>query len=217
MIERATFDPEWALDDPDLTLLDVGHPLVRQLIEAVKQQAFVVGASAPSQGFVVGASAPSSHYGRTAYMVTPDVEEVTALFHLLARYVVNTQPSSIVEELLPVGVPVYGGEWDVLEGQHMSFTGEEARRLLEVRPSAETRTLSEVREVLADALSIQGLERLLEDAVEARRKELVAERRNMRQQMEQREGAQAAEWLHGIDDLSPGSFDLLAVTVLWPE
>ena len=206
VIERATFDPEWALDDPDLTLLDVGHPLVRQLIEAVKQQAFVVGALAPS-----------SHYGRTAYVVTPDVEEMTALFHLLARYVVNTDPTSIVEELLPVGVPVYGGEWDVLEGQHASFTGEEAQRLLEVQPSAETRTLSEVREVLADALSIQGLERLLEDAVEARRKELVAERRSMRQQMEQREGAQAAEWLHGIDDLSPGSFDLLAVTVLWPE
>jgi hypothetical protein len=217
VIERATFDPEWALDDPDLTLLDVGHPLVRRLIEEVKQQAFVAGALAPSQGFVVGASAPSSHYGRTACLVTPDVEEVTALFHLLARYVVNTQPSSIVEELLPVGVPVYGGEWDVLEGQHTSFTGEEARRLLEVQPSAETRTGSEVREVLADALEMQGLERLLEGAVEARREELVAERCNMRQQMEHREGAQAAEWLHGIDDLSPGSFDLVAVTVLWPE
>jgi hypothetical protein len=206
MIERATFDPEWALDDPDVTLLDVGHPLVRRLIEEVKQQAFVVGASAPS-----------SHYGRTACLVTPDVEEVTALFHLLARYVVNTEPTSTVEELLPVAVPVYGGEWDVLEGQHTSFTGEEARRLLEVQPSAETRTGSEVRELLADALSIQGLERLLEDAVEARRRELVAERCNMRQQMEHREGAQAAEWLHGIDDLSPGSFDLVAVTVLWPE
>jgi hypothetical protein len=210
-----------------VTLLDVGHPLVRQLIEAVKQQAFVagalaasqgfvVGASAPSQGFVVGASAPSSHYGRTAYIVTPDIDEVTALFHLLARYVVNTDPTSIVEELLPVAVPVYGGEWDVLEGQHTSFTGEEARRLLEVQPSAETRTLPEVREVLADALSIQGLERLLEDAVEARRRELVAERERMRDQMQAVEGAQPAEWLEGIDDLAPGSFDLLTVTVLFP-
>jgi hypothetical protein len=60
--------------------------------------------------------------------------------------------------------------------------------------------------------------------VEARRQELVAQRRNMRQsfeeaqdrQMEQQAGMQTAEWLKGIDDLSPGSFDLLTVTVLFP-
>jgi hypothetical protein len=52
--------------------------------------------------------------------------------------------------------------------------------------------------------------------VETRRQELVAERRRMREQMEQQEGAQAAAWLQGIDDLSPGSFDLLTVTVFYP-
>jgi len=60
------------------------------------------------------------------------------------------------------------------------------------------------------------LERLLDDAVEARRQELVAERYSMRRQMEEREGTQTAEWMRGIDDLSPGSFDLLTVTVLFP-
>jgi len=140
-----------------------------------------------------------------------------ALFHLLARYVVNTEPTSIVEELLPLAMPVYGGEWSVLGGQHTAVSGEEARRLWEVRPSADTHTESEVREVLTDTLTIQGLERLLENAVEAWRQELVAERRSMRRQMEQREGTQAAEWLQGIDDLLPGSFDLLTVTVLFPR
>ncbi len=191
VIERATFDAEWALGDPDLTLLDVGHPLVRRLIEEVKQNTF----------------REVEHYGRTAYVVTPDVEEVTALFHLLTRYVVNTKPTSIVEELLPVAVPVYGGK---------PLDAETTRRLLRATPSPETRTEAEARETLADALTIEGLAMLLEDAVEARRRELVAERRRMRQQMEQRGSAQAAEWLRGIDDLSPGSFDLLAVTVYYP-
>ena len=191
VIERATFDPEWALEDPDVTLLDVGHPLVRRLIEEVKQNAF----------------RETEHYGRTAYMVTSDVDEVTALFHLLVRYVVNTEPASIVEELLPVAVPVYdGGPLDA----------EATRRLLHATPSPETRTEAEVRETLADALAIEGLEGLLEDALEARRQQLITERRSMRQQIEQREGAQAAEWLWGIDDLSPGSFDLLGVTALFP-
>ncbi|MBN1580239.1 MAG: DEAD/DEAH box helicase [Anaerolineae bacterium] len=205
VIARATFDPEWALDDPDVTLLDVGHPLVRRLIEEVKQNAFREGLSQKDR----------EHYGRTAYVVTPDVDEVTALFHLLARYVVNTEPTAIVEELLPVAVPVYGGEWSVLEGQQTMVTSEEARQLGNAQPSAQTRTESEVREILADALAIEGLERLFQRAVETRRQERVAERQRMRQQMEA-QGTKDVTWLRGIDDLSPGSYDLLAVTVYYP-
>jgi hypothetical protein len=171
----------------------MGHPLVRRLIEEVKQNTF----------------REVEHYGRTAYVVTPDVDEVTALFHLLARYVVNTKPTSIVEELLPVAVPVYSDQESVISDKA-------ARRLLDAQPSSETRTVAEVREALADALTVVGLERLLKDTVEARRQELVTERHSIKQQMEQQEGTQAAEWLQGIDDLSPGSFDLLAVTVFFP-
>jgi ERCC4-related helicase len=205
VIPRATFDPEWALDDPDVTLLDVGHPLVRRLIEEVKQRGF-------AKELVAGASAPSapSHYGRTAYVVTPEVNEVTAVFQLLARYVVRTEPTSIIEELLPVAVPVYGRE-------PAAISGDAAGRLADLEPSPQTRTTGEVQEALTDALSITGLESRLEEAVEARRLKLVAERERMQAQMAHREDAQPAEWLAGIADLAPGSFDLLTVTILYPE
>jgi hypothetical protein len=143
----------------------------------------------------------------------------------LVRYVVNTEPATIVEELLPVAVPVYSSCSDDFSRSYATrvysscsddFSRSYATRLLNARPSPETRTESEVQEALADALAIEGLEQLLRDAVETRRQELVAERRRMREQMEQQEGAQAAAWLQGIDDLSPGSFDLLAVTVYYP-
>ncbi len=199
VIERATFDPEWALDDPDVTLLDVGHPLVRRLVEEVKQNSFREGLSREDR----------NHYGRTAYVVTPDANEVMALFHLLARYVVNTEPTAIVEELLPAPVPVYSS-------QPATVSGQQVTRLLEARPSPETRTEAEVQEALVDALAIEGLDALLEGAVETRRQELVTERTQMREQMEQRESAQVAEWLRGIDDLLPGSFDLLTMTILFP-
>jgi len=139
--------------------------------------------------------------------VTPDVDEVTALFHLLARYVVNTDPTAIVEELVPVAVSVYGGTL---------LDGEATRRLLRATPGAETRTENEVREALADALAIEGLEALLAEEIERRREELVSERRGMKQQLAHVEGAQPAEWLEGIDDLSPGSFDMLTLTVYYP-
>ena len=120
------------MDDPDVTLLDVGHPLVRRLIEQVKQNAFRGDQS--REGLP---HEDREHYGRTAYLVTPDVDEVTALFHLLARYAVNTQPISIVEELLPVVVPVY-------VEQPVDIMGEAAERLLDARLSTETRTEGEV-------------------------------------------------------------------------
>ena len=127
----------------------------------------------------------------------------------MARYVVNTDPTSIVEELLPVAVPVYSDP-------PAALSRDAAEGLLHVSPRPETRTEPEVREALADALAIPGLDALLVDAVEARRQELVAERRSMKRQMEQQAGALAAEWLQGIDDLSPGSYDLLALTLLIP-
>jgi hypothetical protein len=128
--------------------------------------------------------------------------------------VVNTDPTSIVEELLPVAVPVYRLEPDAI-------TGDPVEPLVNPEPSRQTRTEGEVQEVLDDALGIAELDRLLEGAVEERRQELVAERTRMRRralrnQMEQQKGSQPAEWLEGIDDLAPGSFDLLTVTVLFP-
>jgi hypothetical protein len=205
VMERATFDPEWALDDPDVTLLDVGHPLVRRLIEEVKQNAFREGLAERERL----AEGERGHYGRTAYVVTPDVQEVTAVFHLLARFVVNTDPTSILEELLPVAVPVYNLEAEPI-------TGDAVAPLLDPEASQQTRTEGEVREVLGDALGILDLGNLLEGTVEERRQELVAERERMRRQMEQQGGSQPAEWLQGIDDLAPGSFDLLTMTVLFP-
>ena len=181
-----------------MTLLDVGHPLVRRLIEEVKQSTF----------------RDAGGYGRTAYLVTPDVEEVTALFHLLARYVVNTEPTAIIEELLPVAMPVYSPS---AEGYGPSaLCRAAAQRLLKVTPTAETLTQMEVSETLEHVLAIDSLDRLFEAAVQTRRQELAAERRSMVMQMEGWEGAQAAEWLQGIDDLSPGSSDLLSITLLYP-
>jgi len=196
VIERATFDAELGLDDPDVTVLDMGHPLVRRLIEVVKQGAFRAGGE------------DTRHYGRTAYLVTKDVEEVTALFHLVVRYVVGTEPASIIEELLPVALPVYG------EG----VLDEDATlRLLEAQATAPMRADDEVQETLADALAIYGLDELLVAAVEARRRALAGERREMRQQMERQAGAGMSEWLRGMDDLASGSYDVLAITLLYPS
>jgi hypothetical protein len=88
--------------------------------------------------------------------------------------------------------------------------------LLTAEPAPQTRAADEVQEALEDAFAIPGLENLLAGAVEGRRVALAQERAAMRKRLEAQEGARATAWLRGIDDLAPGSFDVLAVTVLYP-
>jgi len=191
VIERVTFDPKIGLEDPDVTVLDLGHPLVRRLIDVVKREAFREG----------------EYHGRTAVVVTPDVKEVTAVYHVLARYVVHTEPPHIIEELFLVAMPVYGD--GILDP-------EATRHLLQARLSPRTLTDAEAQEVLADALNRPDLETLLSVQVEARRQTLAQERRELRERLAEGAG-EAARRLEGIDELTIGSWDLLAVKVWWPE
>jgi hypothetical protein len=196
VIERATFDPEWGLDDPEVTVLDLGHPLVRRLVDVVKQDTF---------------DERDDHYGRTSYLVTPDTDEVVALVHLLARYAV--QPSgdgvtSILEELVPVALPVYGGD---------PLPEDAVERLVEAGESAQIRTDDEVRDTLDDFYELHpDLEETLADAVADRRQQLIEERRSMQEQLAERPGNQATRWIQGIDQIAEGSFDVLTMTVHYP-
>ena len=198
VIERASFDPQRALDDPDVTLIDVGHPLVRRLIEEVKQDAF------RSKGVT-----PGGFYGRTAYRVSREAQEVTAVFHLLVRYVVETSPAAIIEELLPVALPIYADP-------PMPLAQDETQRLVAGAPVSGTRAEVEVREALRDALGIEELETMLSAQVDARRQELVGQRRAMLAAHAENTADQPAEWLQGIDRVAPGSFDVLSLTIIFP-
>lgn len=195
VIERATFDPAYGLDDPDVMVLDLGHPLVRRLVEVVKQDTF---------------REVKDHYGRTSYLVTDDVEEVSVVFHLLARYAVASgdgSPSSILEELVPVGVPVYG------DGM---LSEEQIQRLMDPDPSPQTRTDEEVRGTIDDLFEIHGdISGHLRESVDERRTEIVEERRSIQEELAEEE-AQATAWTEGIADIAEGSYDVLAMTVYYP-
>jgi hypothetical protein len=45
---------------------------------------------------------------------------------------------------------------------------------------------------------------------------LIEERRSMQQQLAERPGDQATQWIEGIDEIAPGSFDVLTMTVYYP-
>ncbi|MCL4299579.1 MAG: hypothetical protein KJ077_27835 [Anaerolineae bacterium] len=65
---------------------------------------------------------------------------------------------------------------------------------------------------MSETLAVKSLPELLSHAVEARWLELVAMRPNC-----SNDPAHEAEWLRGLDDLSPGTYEVLTVAVIFPE
>jgi SNF2 family DNA or RNA helicase len=87
------FDPDLARLDPDVDVLDLAHPLVRGLVDAVRDRS-------------LGPEAP----GRVTGWATDATEEVTAVLHVLARYVTSSTPPVVLEELVPVASPVWSDD-----------------------------------------------------------------------------------------------------------
>ena len=195
VIAHATFNPQAALDDPDLMLLDFGHPLVRRLMDVVKDSAF---------------KERNDRYGRTAYLVTGAATKTAVLLHVLARYVVGTASPSIVEELIPVAYPVYGPDSKILPL-------DETQALLTGSPVAKLRAEVDVRETLEVALNRPDLDKLLLAAVEERQQQLIADRQNMLRRDTPSEGEEQRRWLRGIDDLTTASYDVLTATIYYPN
>jgi hypothetical protein len=189
VIQSATFDPLRGRDDPELEVIDLGHRLVRNLIDLVKQLTF----------------SSKDTYGRTACIATKTALRVSAVYTFLARYAIHTKPVSIVEELLKVGSEVHG------DGK---LSQDEVDLVSRSAPVVNSRTEEEMREDLNAALSKFYLEAEMRKRAEERCTELAVERVQIKKSLENR-GKQ--EWLEGIDKLSVASVDLLCVTVYYPS
>lgn len=176
-----TFDPKIARDDPDLDLLDLAHPLVRRLVEEVQH------------------SLAGTESGRVAARGSKEVKEVTAVVHILARFVTASEPPVLMEELIPLAFKPYGGkpvDADPVE-------------LLRAAPQPCTFTEKDVAECAADALAASGLKDLMNQAVNARLQKLV--------QRQSEIARMASQWAAGMDVVRVASVDLLTLTLLIPH
>ena len=176
-----TFDPKIARDDPDLDLLDLAHPLVRRLVEGVQH------------------TLAGTESGRVAARGSKEVKEVTAVVHILARFVTASEPPVLMEELIPLAFKPYGGK----------LVDKDPMELLRAAPQPHQFTAKDVTEAAADALVAPGLKDLIDQAVQGRRQKL-AERQSEIARM-------ASQWAVGMDDVRVASVDLLTLTLLIPH
>jgi superfamily II DNA or RNA helicase len=189
LIPRATFDPLRSKNDKDLEVIDIGHPLVQSLIDMGKELTFT----------------SDEIYGRTSAVQTPDVPVVSAVYTFLARYTIQTDPISIVEELLTTGINLYSG--GILPDDQM-------KKSLAAKPVRLTRTMDEVKEDLRLALNRPDLQSIIQKKTEERCGILRSERKKIKEKL-MRGGS--PDWLEGFDKVSLSSTDLLCATVYYPD
>ncbi|WP_340100504.1 helicase-related protein [Salinibaculum salinum] len=187
---RVSFDPERATQDADVEMLDIAHPLVQQLIEAVKE---------------VGLT-DEDRYGRTAMRGADEVEDPMAIYTALVRYFAHTgdQPS-VMEELIQVGLPIYGDE---------PLSHERVEELIQAESRPANRTRDEATFDLESAIEHEQLEDTVREYAYQRRDEIAEERREMRERLEE---SGYGESLEGIDTISFASDDLLTVSLYYPS
>jgi superfamily II DNA or RNA helicase len=135
------FDPDLARLDPDVDVLDLAHPLVRTLVDSVRDRS-------------LGAVAP----GRVTGWATSATEEVAAVLHILARYVTSSTPPVVLEELVAVSFPV----WD-------DGTPPEPDALFAGDQVAAGYGATDVADAAAEVLARSGLRPRIEAELERRR------------------------------------------------
>lgn len=186
-IKSATFDPNKGLENPEIEVLDLGHPLVRRLMDLIKQETF---------------NLEHGSYGRSAAMLTNDVKEMTAVLTLLVRFVTDTTPVQIFEDLVTLALPVYSEK---------KYNKDEMENLADANPAAGRLTNDEVTETLEYVLQRADLTKLIEERIHARKDEVIKDRKDFRQSLNR-----DVEWLTDSDKIDVGSWDILAVNILWP-
>jgi hypothetical protein len=188
--EDVTFDPNEASQSSDTEMLDIAHPLVQRLIEAVKETALT----------------DDARYGRTAIRGTDKVGEPTAVYTALVRYVADTEPDpTIMEELVQVGLPIYGD--DPLDQDMVKALEKSTAKPVK-------RTQMEKEDELNAALSHEAFEHTLQSQAEQHRDKIIDQRTKMQAEVEQ---SGSGSWLSGIDDVEIASKDLLTVTIYYGQ
>jgi len=187
-IQKVTFDPELALTNPDAVILDAGHPFVRKLIELVKAEFFT------NKGL----------YGRNAYFFCNEVDTVVYQYNFLVRYTVGLKEKRVIEELISLAVDSY------------------SEKILPVSsfiPAQTTRNLSQadLTEKINEALSLPGLDKIIQVKIAERRMKLIEERQELYKKiLVESKNTEQPTWLDDIVYIEEAGHDLLTLTIIQP-
>lgn len=190
-IEKVSFDPEDGLTDPDVIVIEIGHPLVRRLIDLVKAEFFINKGS----------------YGRNAYYFSDKVDSVHFIYHALIRYIVGYKDKRVIEELVSFGIDSYSGK------------PMPDNLLKEIVAARTTRSVdaNDLKEMLNDALKSSVYQPSLAAKAEEKKVKLIEERQELYKKIvRETESKEYANWADEMIHIQEVGADLLTVTIVYP-
>ena len=146
-----TIDAQLAREDLSIDVVDLAHPLVRRLVDLVRDEG-------------VG-NLDGSQLGRVTGYAHPEATEVSVIAHVLARFLTASSPPVLMEELVPVVVRA----WSERE-----VPSQEASALLTPTRAVSSLDQTDVLAAVEEVKRGGALDRAIDREVGERRKELQA-------------------------------------------
>ena len=188
-MDNVTFDKNYAARNPKVELIDLSHPLVNRLVQLLKQQIYLE---------------TSNHYGRIAYKISNSIDKPIAVFKVLTRCVVETEPTSIIEEILTLGFYIYSEK---------ILTSQKVELFEKSEPLQGNRTTPEIKEDIQEVFNNKYWEKELTKIIDNYLKKIIKERNNL---LETFDNTNLPDWLQGVTDVSYASHDILTLTMGYP-
>lgn len=186
---KVTFSERKGVEDPSLYVLDLGSSFVQGLVDQVKSMTYL----------------SNELYGRTAAQGSSQVDYVTAIYNIRMRYVVNTEPKGIIEEIQPIGIEFYSDR--ILDK-------DEVKKLTSIEPMAHGFSSDEIAETLDEAIQHPKLLPTIQRAARENCDELIEQRQSMRKRLEE-DGLSSG--LEGFDEVTCASQDIMTLTIYYPK
>lgn len=174
---RITFDPLLGMDDPNVDVIDLAHPLARRLIDLTIERSQL----------------PECE-GRVAMKISPHAEGITAVLHVLFRYVAHGEPPVLMEEVAPIA-------WRVSTGEPV-----DPFPLITTPPGKGHQAREDIVEQAEEILTDPTLHDYILAVAQQRAAELAKRHADL-----------SADWAAGLEHVESTSQDVVALTVVYPE
>lgn len=189
---KAVLDPEEKALHPEAEVLDVGHPLMRRLNAALREDAL----------------RQTSEGARTAAWHVEGQKGTILVGHGLLRATAATNPPTLLEEVVTFGLRAGLGGFQAL-------TREEAEAAYSQQPSARQARRDDALATLTKLYEQPQWTEAQSNAVADALAELQRHRVGMKTELET-SGSGASAWLRGFDQVEEIGFDLYCLTLLLP-
>ncbi len=173
----------------DIEAVNLKNPLISGLVEKVKNEAFAVD---------------NEFYGRTAAFLSKEASKALAVFHIKIRYLVNTEPKGLMEEITRIGIDLFSGEvlsTEIIESIWKADWENHSKKDIELKKH------------LNKALAIHNFDKLLNSFAKERLEKIIDERKEMIANLKN-QGITTD--LQGIDEIEKVGIDLLTITLIYP-